>query len=299
MSPALSGKPADDGVEVPRDAIIGIVAGGGTLPDLLRTHLVRNGHAVRTIALRGEARLPDPDATHGIGDVEGILRSFERLRVTHAVLIGWVRRRPGLSEARLGLRALRGVPGLLRALARGDDAILRAAVGAIEGAGVAVVGVQDVWPELVCETGAVGGERPTAAERALIERCAAAARTLGRFDVGQGVVAVGRRIVAVEGLEGTDQMLERVARLRADGRLRQSGGVLVKVSKPGQELRADLPSIGPHTIGLASAAGLRGIAVEAGRSLLIERERTLALANERALFVFGIDSSQADGAEAA
>ena len=285
---------------LPAGAVIGIVAGGGAVPALLHGHLTQQGRDVRLIALAGEATLADEatraggatlagaDATHSIGDVEGVLRSFERLGVTHAVLIGWVRRRPRLAEARLGRRALRGVPGLLRALARGDDAMLRAAVAAIEGAGVQVVGVQDLWPELVCEQGPVGRERPSGAERALIERCAAAARALGRYDVGQGVVAVGRRIVAVEGLEGTDEMVERVARLRATGRLRQSGGVLVKMAKPGQELRADLPSIGPDTVGGAASAGLRGIAVEAGRSLLIERERTLALADEHKLFVCGI-----------
>ena len=249
------------------------------------------------IALEGEAAPASADATHAIGDVEGILRSFERLGVTHAVLIGWVRRRPRLSEVRFGLRALRGVRGLVRALARGDDAVLRAAVGAIEGAGVTVIGVQDIWPALLCEAGTVGRVRPGRDEIALIERTASAARALGRHDVGQGVVAVGRRIVAVEGLEGTDEMLERVASLRADGRLRQSGGVLVKMSKPGQELRTDLPSIGPDTVERAAAAGLRGVVVEAGRSLLIERERALAMADERGLFVHGIDPETGDGGE--
>ena len=145
---------------IPANAVIGIVAGGGAVPAMLRTHLHERGREVRLIALRGEATLTDADATHSIGDVEGILRSFERLGVTHAVLIGWVRRRPALTEARLGWRALRGVVGLVRGLARGDDAMLRAAVAAIEGVGVAVIGVQDVWPELVCEPGPVTRRRP-------------------------------------------------------------------------------------------------------------------------------------------
>ena len=87
-------------------------------------------------------------------------------------------------------------------------------------------------------------------------------------------------------------MLDRVGTLRAEGRLRQPGGVLVKVAKPGQELRTDLPSIGPNTVQRTAAAGLSGIAVEGGRSLLIERERTLAMADERGLFVYGIGEGE-------
>ena len=113
---------------------------------------------------------------------------------------------------------------------------------------------------------------------------------LGHLDVGQGAVAVGGRVVALEGPEGTDAMLERVARLKADGRISsRRRGVLVKLCKPQQDLRADLPSIGPSTIKGAQAAGLAGIAVESGRALVLDREEMIALANEAGLFVTGVD----------
>ena len=275
--------------DLPPDAVVGIVAGGGAVPGLLRAHLIARSHAVRTLALAGESPLAEVDATHPVGDVEGVLRSLARLGVTHAVLIGWVRRRPPLREVRLGWRALRAAPRLLGGLTRGDDAVLRAAVGAIEATGVRVLGVQELWPELVCGAGPASRLAPRRADRDLITRAAAAAHALGAHDVGQAVVAVGRRVVAVEGLEGTDAMLARVAALRAEGRIAHPGGVLVKIAKPGQELRADLPSIGPDTVEGAHAAGLAGIAVEAGRSLLIERERALAQADAHGLFVTGID----------
>ncbi|WP_312409439.1 UDP-2,3-diacylglucosamine diphosphatase LpxI domain-containing protein, partial [Shinella sp.] len=106
---------------------------------------------------------------------------------------------------------------------------------------------------------------------------------------GQGAVAVGGRVVALEGAEGTDGMLERVAALRVAGRISQRRkGVLVKLCKPGQDMRADLPAIGVETLSRARAAGLAGIAVEAGRSLVLERDAIIAEADANGLFVTGI-----------
>ena len=272
--------------DLPPDAVVGIVAGGGTVPDALRAYLEGHGRTVRTIALAGEASAT-ADATHPIGDVEGILRSLRSFGVTHAVLVGWVRRRPRLRDGRVGWRTARLLPPLVRNLARGDDAMLRAAIAAVESTGVRVVGVHELWPELVAGEGPAGRHAPSAADEGLIAHGAAIARALGAHDAGQGVVMVGRRAVALEGVEGTDRMLARVAELRREGAVRQGDGVLVKVAKPGQELRTDLPSIGPGTVRAAAEAGLNGIAVEAGRSLLIERERTVSLADERGLFVWG------------
>ena len=110
------------------------------------------------------------------------------------------------------------------------------------------------------------------------------------MDIGQGAVSVGGRVVALESAEGTDQMLQRVAALRKSGRISaRRRGVLVKVCKPQQDLRADLPSIGANTVRLAAAAGLSGIAVEAGRSLVLGREETLQAADAAGLFVYGLE----------
>ena len=273
------------------DAVIGIVAGGGALPNQLRAHLASNGRTVRTIALAGEATVSAVDATHPIGDVEGILRSMARFGVTHAVLVGWVRRRPSLWQARVGPRALPAVPTLLRNLGRGDDAILRAAIRAVESTGIAVVGVHELWPELVAQAGPLGRRAPGPSHRRTIEHGAEVARVLGAYDIGQGVVAQDGRVIAVEGVEGTDGMLRRIAAMRSDGVVARPGGVLVKMCKPQQERRADLPSIGPDTIRLAAEAGLDGVAVEATRSLVIDRNDTIRRADDLELFVYGVEPS--------
>ncbi|MFB2605773.1 UDP-2,3-diacylglucosamine diphosphatase LpxI domain-containing protein, partial [Rhizobium phaseoli] len=119
---------------------------------------------------------------------------------------------------------------------------------------------------------------------------AEAAETLGRLDVGQGAVSIGGRIVALEGLEGTDEMLDRVAGLRAAGRISaRRRGVLVKLCKPQQDVRADLPAIGLSTVLNAGKAGLAGIAVEAGRSLVLDRAAVIRAADGAGLFVCGLD----------
>jgi DUF1009 family protein len=117
-----------------------------------------------------------------------------------------------------------------------------------------------------------------------------ACKALGTFDIGQAAVAEAGRVVALEGVEGTDAMLERITAMRQIGRMPPEGknGVLVKTMKPGQDMRADLPAIGPNTIECVVRAGLRGIAVEAGHSIILEREMTLAAARQGGIFIYGL-----------
>ena len=278
----------------PPGSRIAIIAGGGTLPGALRAHLVERGHDVTTIAVAGEAGAEAPDATVSIADVEGMFRALERARATHAVLVGWIRRRPRFTEGRIGRRSIAFVPRFVRALTRGDDAILRAVVEALEARGVTVLGVHEVWPELLAEQGPLGRFAPTSRDEAAIALGREASQRLGELDAGQAVVVVGRRIVALEGLEGTDEMLARVRALRDAERIKAKArsGVLVKTCKPGQERRADLPTIGPSTVEAAIGASLAGIAVEAGSSLVLDRERTVAIADRGGLFLHGIPGNE-------
>jgi UDP-2,3-diacylglucosamine hydrolase len=114
-------------------------------------------------------------------------------------------------------------------------------------------------------------------------------RALGAFDIGQGAVVIDGHIVAVEDIEGTDGLLERVARLRADGRIRSKlgHGVLVKAPKSGQDLRFDLPTLGPRTVEGVIKAGLGGIAAAAGNTILVEPQTMLMAADAAGLFVTG------------
>lgn len=273
---------------------LAIVAGGGLLPRYVAEAARRAGEDPVVFALRHEAEADWGDfplEIFGIGDMPAFSRLVRSYDIDRVVMSGWVRRRPALGEVRVTLRALARLPGILRTLiAGGDDTVLKMVIALMEAQGCRVIGVQEIAPDLLAETGAIGTGLPSADDRRDIERGSLAAEALGRLDVGQGAVSIGGRIVALEGVEGTDAMLQRVADLRAAGRISKTRkGVLVKLCKPQQDLRADLPAIGVSTVEHAERAGLAGIAVEAGRSLVIEREKAIAAADAAGLFVCGID----------
>ena len=176
---------------------------------------------------------------------------------------------------------------------RGDDNLLRAAIGLLEERGHNVVGVADLAPELLSPSGVLGARSPTETDRVSIATGLGLLRALSPFDIGQAALVRGERILAVEGPEGTDRMLARVRGgfgLAMFGRARL-GGVLVKVAKTGQDRRVDLPAIGPRTVLYAARSGLAGIAVGAGETLILERERTIAVADRLGLFVVGVDAN--------
>ena len=157
------------------------------------------------------------------------------------------------------------LPRLVRALRKGDDGVLRALVGHIEAGGIKVVGAHEILPDLLAAEGRIAGGTPLKADWRDIEAASTAARAIGALDIGQGAVAIGGRVIAVEGIEGTDGLLDRAGNFaRMAGIAGSRRGVLVKCAKPGQELRADLPAIGPATVDGAHAAGLAGIGLEAG-----------------------------------
>lgn len=273
---------------------LGILAGSGLFPVLVARAARGLGHEPYVFALRDEADQDWSGFDHcaiGIGDLAGFSAVVRREAIGTVVLAGGIRRRPPLRDIRPTWSSLSAAPSVLRALiSAGDDKLLRMAIGVLEHQGLRVLGVKDLAPGLLGQPGPLGKLRPDKAGLADIAAAAEAALALGRLDVGQGAVSVGGRVIALEGLEGTDAMLARVAGLRAEGRLSPSPrGVLVKLCKPSQDERADLPSIGPDTVTNAHAAGLAGIAVEAGRALVLERERMLAEADRLGLFVTCID----------
>ena len=288
-----------DGRPEARDRLA-IIAGGGVLPRYVADAARASGENPYILALRNESGQNWSGFDHeviSIGNYAGIGAIFRAKGIGRAVLSGFVRRRPEWREIHAPWKALLAVPSVVRTLLRGgDDAVLKMVIRLIEAEGVRVVGAHEIVPDLLGSEGPLGTVAPDAAAEADIVAAAAAALVLGRLDVGQGAVAVGGRVVALEGAEGTDAMLERVAQLRAEGRISQRRkGVLVKLCKPEQDLRADLPSIGVETLRRAKSAGLAGIAVEAGRSLVLEREALIAEADAHGLFVTGIVPSDVEG----
>ena len=204
-------------------------------------------------------------------------------RVTELVLAGSVRR-PSLAALRPDWRAAKLFARIgYRAL--GDDGLLSAVVSEFEREGFRVVGADQLLATALAEEGAArqrSAPMPQAA--ADIERGLRIARALGALDIGQAVVVQQGLVLGVEAIEGTDELLRRCAALRREG----PGGVLVKVEKPGQERRADRPTIGPRTVTLAAESGLRGIAVEAGATIVLDRDEVVRAADAAGLFVVGI-----------
>lgn len=202
--------------------------------------------------------------------------------VSRVVLAGGVRNRPHVRDLKFDWPTLRAVPYVLGALGKGDDALLRAFIGLLESFGFKVVGAHEVVPDLLSPPPAcLTRITPDARERRNIALAMDAALKLGDLDVGQGAIAAGGRVVALEGAEGTDLMIERVRELRTAGRISRRGGVLVKMAKPRQDERADLPAIGLSTVENAERAGLAGIAIEAGRTFILGFGETLAAANKK------------------
>ncbi len=176
------------------------------------------------------------------------------------------------------------------AAALGDDGFLSAVIRTLEREeGFRVVGAESLLPEVLAAEGAFGAVQPDGRARRDMEKGIEAARELGARDLGQGVVVEGGRVLDVEGKDGTDAMLARVRGNRPPcAEDPGNGGVLVKVSKPGQETRADLPTIGIETVHAAARAGLSGIAVEAGGALVIGRDEVIKAADRAGLFVVGV-----------
>ena len=282
----------------PKDRV-GIIAGNGRLPVNLAEQLLEIGQNPFVVMVEGEADLDSilstlESETLAMEDIARLMPMLRRHGVTHLVMAGGIRRRPDWRRMRPSLALLALLPPLAAALARGDDGLLSAFVRGLEKRGVHVLGAHEIMPHLLATEGPMTRERPTSADRRDLDAALKAARAIGALDIGQGAVAIGGRVIAVEGIEGTDGLLARVQELRGHGLLAGRGrGVLVKCAKPGQELRADLPTIGPATVDTAHAAGLAGIGVEADRSLVLDFAAMVERANRLGLFVVGLPKDAA------
>lgn len=273
---------------------LAILAAGGQVPLQVAAAARAAGRDVLIIGLEGEAgeeikAFPHAMAKWGqIGRVEELIRAHGAREV---VVIGSVSRRPDFSSMAVDLGTLRYLPRLIRGMLGGDDTILANFARFAEERGYRIVGAHEVAPDLVAKAGPVAGRAPSGGALADARLALAAARTIGLIDVGQAAVAVNGRVVALEAAEGTDAMLDRVETLRANGRVTWSGraGVLAKRSKPQQDLRLDMPAIGPRTVEAMARVGLAGIAIEAGRVMIAERGETVALANRTGTFIFAVD----------
>ncbi len=271
---------------------LAIIAGRGLLPQELVSGLIKRGKTPYLIGIEGETEPWLSQYDHSIlgwGQFGQLFNILKERNIQRVVLAGGVTR-PNIEISKMDWVAIRSLPQILAFMIGGDNSLLSGVIRLFEKRGIQIVGAHEVLPELLSGSGVIAGKKPPRKALNNVRKAAEAAKELGRLDIGQAAVAVGGRVVALEGIEGTDGMLERVESMRNSGRLYEDGrfGVLVKTMKPEQEMRVDLPAIGPDTIIRISDAGLRGIAVEAGRSLILDRERTLKLARLHDVFIYGL-----------
>jgi UDP-2,3-diacylglucosamine hydrolase len=265
---------------------LAVLAGRGPLPVEVIGAARADGREVFVLAFQGEtdpAIVEDvPHAWLPLGAVGRALETLHAVGAEDVVMIGPVRR-PSLANLKLDLRGMQLLAKLgLRG--RGDDRMFKAIVDELEAEGFRVLGADDLVGALLAPEGVITRAAPDASARADIALGVEVAARLGELDVGQAVVVQNGLVLGVEAIEGTDRLLARCAELRRDG----PGGVLVKLKKPSQERRADLPTIGPGTVEAAKAAGLLGIAVHAGNCLIVERGRMVERADRLGLFVVGV-----------
>ena len=265
---------------------LGILSGGGVLPRLLVDACRSNGREVFVLAFEGHTL---PETTDGIdhawvrlGAAGTAMKILKEAGVADIVLAGPVRR-PSLAELRpdgWGLKLL----AKAGARALGDDGLLRAVIVELEQEGFTIVGIDDVLQGITAAAGALGRVEPDDGALADIRRGVDVLQHLGAVDVGQAVVVQEGIVLGIEAAEGTDGLIARCGALLREG----PGGVLVKLRKPGQENRVDLPTIGPETVRGARDAGLRGIAVEAGATLVLSVDTVIREADAAGLFITGI-----------
>jgi DUF1009 family protein len=272
---------------------VGVIAGGGAMPFAVAESLAKRGIAPVLFALRGSC---DPMKAErfrhrwiSVGQLGRATKLFREEGCRDLIFIGSLMR-PALSEIRLDLKTLRVLGNVIRAFRGGDDHLLSGIGRILEQDGFRMVGIRDVAPDLLMPEGCVTRATPAGSAATDIARGREVLAALGPFDIGQAAVVIDGHVVAVEDIEGTDALLARVARLRSEGRIRAATGrgVLVKAPKSGQDLRYDLPTVGPRTVEGAAAAGLAGIAIIAGKTLAAEPQAMIEAADKSRLFVIGL-----------
>lgn len=275
---------------------LGILAGSGSLPLTVARAAQQAGRPVHIVAIEGHADPAIESFPHSwvnMGRVGAILKALDSAKCRDLVIIGAVDR-PNLEDVRLDMGGVRSILTILSLTIGGDDRLLGNVVRFFEGKGLRVIGAHEVAPGLLAPRGTLGRRKPSRTDLDDIRLGARVIAALGPMDVGQSAVVLRQHVIAVEAVEGTDAMLARAATLRKWGLLARfkRSGVVVKGSKPGQDRRVDMATIGPETVRQAAAAHLAGIAYSAGAVIIVDREAMIAEANRAGLFLHGFSATK-------
>ncbi len=280
-------------VDAPGRDPLAIICGGGSFPGAVADAVARRGRRPVMFAVRGWA---DPKVVErydhhwiAIGQAGRFFRLTRAEHCRELLFIGTLLR-PPLTQIRLDWHSIRLLPRMIRMLRGGDDRLLSGVARLAEEGGLRVIGVQEVAPDIIVPEGVLGAYPPSPRDRADIARALMVIAALGPFDVGQAAVVADNHVLAVEAAEGTDNLLGRIADLRRQGRVvtPPGVGVLVKAPKPGQDRRFDLPAIGPQTIENVARAGLAGLAVAAGSTIIAQASEVVAAADRAKVFLAGV-----------
>ncbi len=268
------------------DKKIALVAGALDLPRLTRDALQRAGWEVFTVGLKN---FVDPalgsDIIIRLGGAGRAVRQARRRGISKITFVGAIGH-PNLSDIRPDLWSLGTLISVIKNQ-RGYDSMAVALNKALEKRGFEIVAAQDAAPELAFQTAGIQTKaKPAKSDMKNIERAIDVSHTIGKADIGASVV-VDKQVIAVEAAEGTARMLQRVVEMRKDKK--RSSGVFAKMTKPGQDLRIDIPAIGVDTVNAVADAHLRGIVVNTKTCFVVDRDAVIAAANKRGIFILALD----------
>jgi len=271
---------------------LAILCGGGDFPLAVALAADSNGRTPVMVGVVGSADARIERFPHfwvHMGEIGKLFRQLKERAIADIAIVGAMTR-PELADLRLDWGALKRAPGLASLFRGGDNRLLTGIAGIFESEGLRVVGAHEIAPQLLAPLGPIGQKAPAAQAQDDAARGGELIAALSPFDAGQGVVIANGRVLAIEAAEGTDAMLARVADLRAMRRLRFKGpaGVLVKAPKRSQDMRLDMPAIGPKTVEGAVHAQLQGVAIAAGKVLIADRAALARAADAAGLFVVGL-----------
>jgi hypothetical protein len=282
-------------VTAPAGEALGLIAGNGRFPFLAAAGARRAGRRVIALGIREEAA---PELEHevdefhwvGLGQLGKAIDLLRRAGVREALMAGQVKHRQIFSDVVPDLKLI----GVLARLAfQNTDSLIGGVADALAREGITLLPSISFLRDQMAEAGAMSRRSPGKDERRDVEYGEKVARVLARMDLGQTAVVKDRAAVALEAMEGTDETIRRA------GRLAGPGTTVVKVSKPRQDMRFDVPVVGPGTLAAMQEAGARVLAVDAGRTLLIEKPEFLARADAAGVAVVGLDAKAAeDGRDA-
>ena len=268
------------------DKKIALVAGALNLPFFTRDALRRAGWDVFVIGIKNFVDMKlEPDMVVRLGGAGRAVRAMRRRGISKMTFVGAIGH-PNLYDIRPDLWSL-GVLLSIMKHQRGYDSMATALNKVLEKRGFTVLAAQDLAPELTFETAGIQTKtKPTKSDKADIERAVEVSHTIGAADIGASVV-VDKQVIAVEAAEGTAEMLKRVVAMRKNKR--RASGVFAKMTKPGQDLRIDIPAIGVDTVRAVANAHLRGIVVNTKTCFVVDREKVIATANKLKIFIVAVD----------